>query len=46
MENKQNVQPKKTWITPELMDESVEITEGKYYNDSENFVSGDGNGPS
>jgi hypothetical protein len=29
---------KKVWITPELMDESVEITEGKDYCDLENTV--------
>ena len=29
MENKGNAQQKKTWITPELMMETVEGTEGK-----------------
>ncbi len=31
MENKGNTQQKKTWITPELIDESIEETEGKQF---------------
>jgi hypothetical protein len=46
MENIKNAQQKKAWVTPELIDESVEFTEGKFYNDGENPTSGDGIGPS
>ncbi len=31
MENKQNAQQKKSWVTPELFIESVKDTEGKSY---------------
>lgn len=35
MENKQNIEQKKAWITPLLLNETVKETEGKTYNSYE-----------